>query len=198
MAEFEVTKQSLASFLDRVRVPVLRLRQTAVLNNDLATVISEIEALDAQSLPRHNTPGTISDDLPILCDGQHLSPRSWSSPCPETASGPSTPRMETFVLEDGWHRFSDDSVTSLEPSNTVNPRDIFQANPGRVANVKNNPLDPMDELDGVQALGRIHSSQYSQLSFSRLHREDSAEQRPYSWDLSAPAADQGQQSCNTM
>jgi len=150
-------------------------------------VISEIEALDAQSLSQHNVLGTVSDDLPILCDRQHLSPRSWSSPCPETASGLSTPRMASLGPEDSWHRFSGDSATSLEQSNTVNPRDVFQADLGRVANVKNNSLDPLGGLDGVQAFGQIDLSQYSQLK-----------QRLYSWDLSAPAADQGRQSCDTM
>jgi hypothetical protein len=39
--------EALAPFLDRVRDAVIRLRQGAILNDDLATVIAEIETLDA-------------------------------------------------------------------------------------------------------------------------------------------------------
>ena len=112
-------KEPLGSFLGRVREPVGRLRQTAVPNDDLITVMTEIEALDAffLSLDKKDDEGELQTNLPPLMP----------SPLVEPLVVPPVPSPSTAGHVNDWRSFLNDSEFLSEPSDTLNPRNLVQS-----------------------------------------------------------------------
>jgi hypothetical protein len=173
-----------------VRGAVIRLRQSAILNDDLATVIAEIEALDAL-LPSLDDVSDFRSDLPQL---------TWSSPCAEPFGKPSTPRTLAPGLANDWPGVFADS----ELSNTVDPRDTVRcANFTPTACDEHSSLTPtacdehssltptacdehssltaLNRANEVQMVDQANSIRYPKFDDASLNREVTAQTRRHDW-----------------
>jgi hypothetical protein len=146
----------------------MRLRQSAILNDDLATVIAEIEALDAL-LPSLDDVSDFRSDLPQL---------TWSSPCAEPFGKPSTPRTLAPGLANNWPGVFADS----ELSNTVDPRDTVRcANFTPTACDEHSSLTALNRANEVQMVDQANSIRYPKFDDASLNREVTAQTRRHDW-----------------